>query len=174
MRDRRFVAVHRGGPLPRDDHRTFAAWAADVAEDVLPLFETVAPSDVRPRRAIETARAWSRAEVPVGAGQRASSASHAAAREVAPDHPAAIAAARACGHAPATAHMAEHALGPIVYGVKAVAASGGDVTAWRDRQLARLPARLRELVATALVRRLGEDWPAPRRHPIRRRTAERP
>ena len=33
-----------------------AAWAADCAERVLPLFEAAYPEDDRPRRAIETGR----------------------------------------------------------------------------------------------------------------------
>src|SRR6476619_6497188 len=112
MRDRRFVAVHRGGPLDKARHMMLASWAADCAERVLPLFEECS-SDDRPRRAIETARAWARGEVPVGAAQKAAVKAHAAARSV--TNEAAVAAARAAGHAVATAHMAEHSLGPMIY-----------------------------------------------------------
>lgn len=79
MRDRRFVAVHRGGPLDRDKHRLLAAWAADCAEHVLPLFEKCS-SDDRPHRAIAVAKAWARSEVPVGDAQKAAVGAHAAAR----------------------------------------------------------------------------------------------
>src|SRR3954469_12188461 len=98
MRDRRFVAVHRGGPLDLARHRLLAMWAADCAEHVLPLFENCS-SDDRPRRAIETARAWARGEVRVGAAQKAAVAAHAAAREA--TDKGAIAVARAAGHAAA-------------------------------------------------------------------------
>ena len=57
MRDRRFIAKHRGGPLTMAKHRQLAAWAADCAERVLPLFEAVS-KDPAPRKAIDTARAW--------------------------------------------------------------------------------------------------------------------
>lgn len=67
MRDRRFVAAHRGGPLDIT-HHLLAAWAADCAERVLSLFEEHSPDD-RPRRAI--ARAWARGEVPVGDAMKA-------------------------------------------------------------------------------------------------------
>src|SRR5690348_4878769 len=107
MRDRRFVAAHRGGPLGIAHHRLLAVWAADCAERVLPLFEESSPDD-RPRRAVEMARAWARGEVPVGAAQKAAVAAHAAARGAA--RAAATAAARAAGHAVATAHMADHSL----------------------------------------------------------------
>ena len=151
MRDRRFVAVHRGGPLNLVTHRLLAAWAADCVEHVLPLFETC-NSDDRPRRAIETARAWARGEIPVGRAQKAAVAAHAAARET-PDK-AASAVARAAGHAVATAHMAEHCLGVCIYAPKAVDAAGGSPDAEREWQLNRLPDEVRALVISGLNRRL--------------------
>jgi hypothetical protein len=146
-RDRRFVAVHRGGPLDLARHRALAQWAADCAEHVLPLFTKVSGDD-RPRRAIETARAWASGQVRVGAAQKAAVASHVAAREM--TDPSAIAAARATAHAAATAHMADHSLGPALYGVKAVEADGGSARRERAWQLARLPASINQLVVSAL------------------------
>ncbi len=64
--------------------------------------------------------------------------------------------ARAAGHAVATAHMADHALGPVYYAVRAVklasatpaaAAEGEREHQW---QRAHLPEPVRELVITAL------------------------
>src|SRR5262245_15680496 len=121
MRDRRFVAVHRGGPLDVTRHRLLAAWAADCAEHVLPLLEACS-SDERPRRAVETGRAWGRGEVAVGAAQKAAVGAHAAAREMTSES--ATAAARAAGHAAATAHMADHCLGASLYALRAVEAAG--------------------------------------------------
>ena len=80
MRDKRFVAAHRGGPLTLPEHRLLAAWAADCAEHLLPLFE-LHSWDSRPRLAIEVGRAWVRGELKTGAAQRAAVAAHAAARE---------------------------------------------------------------------------------------------
>jgi immunity protein 5 of polymorphic toxin system len=151
MRDRRFVAVHRGGPLDVARHRLLAAWAADCAEHVLPLFEA-SSSDDRPRRAVETARAWARGEVSVGDARKAAVGAHAAAREA--TCKSATAAARAAGHAAATAHMADHCLGPVIYArnaVEATGASGGLERAW---QLKQLPDCLRELIVSALSTRL--------------------
>ncbi len=147
MRDRRFVARHRGGPLDIAQHRQLAAWAADCAERVLPLF--VSDADDRPRRAIEVARKWARGEVPVGAAQKAAVASHAAARNAA--IPSATAAARAAGHAVATAHMAEHALGAALYAVKAIEAANMSAETERAWQHDRLPDELRDLVTSALA-----------------------
>src|SRR5881394_2649753 len=117
MRDRRFVAVHRGGPLDKAKHRLLAVWAADCAERVLSLFEECTADD-RTRRAIETARAWARGEVSGGTAQKAAVRAHAAAREM--TSKSAIAAARAAGHAVATAHMADHSLGAVIYALKAL------------------------------------------------------
>ena len=152
MRDRRFVAAHRGGPLSKAHHRLLASWAADCAEHVLPLFEAKS-KNLQPRQAIATARAWARGEVTVGAAQKAAVAAHAAARAV--KDPAAVAAARAAGHAVATAHMAEHSLGPIIYAAKAVRAAGGSISGERAWQMKRLPRGVRALVKSAVAKRLA-------------------
>ncbi|MBE2239749.1 MAG: hypothetical protein IAE81_18325 [Caldilineaceae bacterium] len=154
-RDPRFVAIHRGGLLDLTRHHLLAEWAAACAEHVLPLFAQSAPEDDRPQRAIEAARAWSRGEISVGAAREAAIQAHAAAREAA--NLAATAAARAAGHAVATAHMADHALGPVYYAAKAVKAAAAPGTAeaaaaaecqW---QRAHLPAPIRDLVESALA-----------------------
>ena len=153
MRDRRFVAVHRGGPLDVARHRLLAAWAADCAEHVLPLFEE-SSSDDRPRRAVETARAWARSEVSVGDARKAAVGAHAAARDATTKS--AIAAARAAGHAVATAHMSDHCLGPAIYALNALEATGASIDGERAWQLKQLPDAVRELVISALHDRVGE------------------
>ncbi|MGG7508815.1 putative immunity protein, partial [Plantibacter sp. YIM 135249] len=45
--------------LSEADRRIVAAWAADCAERVLPVFEAEAPDDDRPRDAIARAREFS-------------------------------------------------------------------------------------------------------------------
>jgi hypothetical protein len=148
MRNPQFIAEHRGGPLVRRHHYLLAAWAADCAEHVLPLFAAHAGGDDRPSVAVATARVWARGEIPVGVAQKAAVAAHAAAR--AADAPEAVAAARAAGHAVATAHFAEHSLGAALYALKAVAAAGGDVVQERAWQIEQLPAEIRDLVIAGL------------------------
>ncbi len=161
MRDNRFKAVHRGGPLDLRRHRLLATWAADCAEHVLPLFGEQYPQDDRPRRAIETARAWARGQVTVGKARAAGLEAHAAARNAAND--AARAAARAAGQAVGTAHMADHAPHAAAYAIQAVQAAGNgrdDVTAAdRERtwQEERLPEEIRALVLPAGERRSTSD-----------------
>jgi hypothetical protein len=62
-RDPRFITIRRGGTLTDSDHRLLALWAAACAEHVLHLFESVQPSDPRPREAIQQIRAWARGEI---------------------------------------------------------------------------------------------------------------
>jgi Xaa-Pro aminopeptidase len=150
-RDRRFIAVHRGGPLERADHVFLARWAADCAERVLYLF-TQHSSDVRPTRAVETARAWANGEIKTGVAMKASLAAHAAARQI--KDKAAIAAARAAGQAVATAHAADHSMGALLYALKALEAAGASSDAELDLQLAKLPDHLRSPVSAGIYARL--------------------
>ena len=90
----------------------------------------------------------------MGEARAAAIQAHAAARDASED--VACAATRAAGHAAATAHMADHSLGPAFYAVRAVRlaplADGAEATGDRERQwqLARLPEAVRELVVSAL------------------------
>ncbi|MFC1707479.1 putative immunity protein [Planctomycetota bacterium] len=157
MRDQRYKAAHRGGPLSLRRHHMLAAWAADCAEHVLPLFACHHPEDRRPSEAIETARAWSRGEITVGAARTASVAAHAAARDAEED--AARHAARAAGHAVATAHMADHAPDAAAYAIKAVRAAGNErnegAAVEHRWQKERLPADIRELVLSTFARKFA-------------------
>lgn len=118
---------HEPGSMALSDEgrRLVGLWAADCAERVLPLFEAKAPSDPRPREAMEGIRAFARVEMRKGPLRSLALAALAAAREV--DDPAATAAARAAGYAAATAFMhalatldqAKHALAPATYAGRA-------------------------------------------------------
>jgi hypothetical protein len=122
---------------------------------VLPLFAEQYPQDDRPRKAIETARAWVRGEATVGEARAAALAAHAAARDVAGET--ARAAARAAGQAVGTAHMADHAPNAAGYAIKAVQAAGTGRTnalaADRERawQQEWLPEEIRSLVVKRIV-----------------------
>jgi len=150
VRDPRFITIRRGGTLTDSDHHLLALWAAACAEHVLPLFEAVQPSDPRPRRAIEQARAWVRGEVKMMQARAAGGAANSAAR---PLSGAARFAAYAAGQAAVVAHVAAHELGAAAYAIKAVraaAAPRGEAEhaariecRWQREQL---PEAVRELV----------------------------
>ena len=110
----------------KQDQRLMATWAADCAERVLPFFENEHPDDERPRKAIDACRTWVRTGVFKMADIRgAALAAHAAARAAKEDN-AACFAARAAGHAVATAHVPQHAFGAAYYALKAIAAADPD------------------------------------------------
>jgi len=117
--------------LSEDDRRVLAVWAADCAERTLSPFETQAPSDTRPRDAIDGLRAFARGETRIGPVRALATRAHAAAREI--GDPAAIAAARAAGQAAGAAHMAAHARGAAADAAKAAGlAAPHDPTAVAD------------------------------------------
>ncbi|MGZ4693307.1 MAG: putative immunity protein [Acidimicrobiales bacterium] len=148
-RDPRFITIRRGGTLTDSDHRLLALWAAACAEHVLHLFESVQPSDPRPREAIDQVRAWARGEIRMSQSRAAGGHAMAAARELSG---AARHAAFAAGQAAAVAHVAAHELGAAAYAIKAVRAAnpGREADAagrlecrWQREQL---PDGIRELV----------------------------
>lgn len=152
MRDRRFVAEHRGGPLCREDHIVLAQWAVECAEEAMPIFQKCS-DDPRPSQALDVARAWIGGEVKTGVAMKASVAAHAAARDVIQD-PAACAAARASAQAVATAHFADHCMGALLYLLKAAECAGRPSGEILDRHLGRLPEELREPVSEGIHARL--------------------
>ncbi|WP_166852190.1 putative immunity protein [Isoptericola sp. BMS4] len=160
-RDPRLITIRRGGTLTDDDHRLLALWAATCAEHVLPLFESVQPTDPRPREAIQRIRAWAGGEVRMSDARAAGGHAMAAAR---PLRGAARHAAFAAGQAGVVAHVAAHDLGAAAYAIKAVRAAaptqdagtaGRRECAW---QRAQLPDAVRELVLDDQRRRNEICW----------------
>ena len=116
---------------------------------MLHLFEEVQPDDDRPRRAIDSARAWTRGEITMTQSRAAGGHAMAAARELSG---AARHAAFAAGQAAAVAHVAAHELGAAAYAIKAARAAapaGQSEAAGRLEckwQRAQLPDAIRDLV----------------------------
>ncbi len=147
VRDPRFVTIRRGGTLTDSDHHLLAHWAASCADHVLHLFESAHPEDLRPRQAIEHARAWGRGEVKMMESRAAGGHAMGAARE---KRGAARHAAYAAGQAGAVAHVAAHELGAAAYAIRAAraAAPDGDAAGRLEcrGQRDQLPQVIRELV----------------------------
>ncbi len=146
MRDNRFVAVHRGGPLTKDHHHQLMRWARECSEHLLSLIDQ--NIDQRLIHALSVAKEWEKEKVTVGEARSASVSAHALARES--SNPIIIAIARSIGHAVATAHMADHSLGAALYALKAVKNAGKSVDAERKWQKEQLSSEIRELVLTAM------------------------
>jgi hypothetical protein len=148
-RDPRFITIRRGGTLTDSDHHLLALWAAVCAEHVLHLFEQAQPSDLRPRHAIERARAWVRGEVTMSEARTAAGHAMGAARDLSG---AARHAAYAAGQAAAVAHVAAHELGAAAYAIKAARAAAPEGEGERAGRLEcrwqrdQLPDAIRDLV----------------------------
>jgi hypothetical protein len=141
MRDQRWIAEHRGGPLKKEQHRQLIRWACDCAEHVLPLVGR--EIDVRLKNALLVAKAWTQGKATTGEAMKASLGAHTAAREY--SDPVAKAVARCVGHAVATAHMADHSLG-VIYALVAVKNAEKSVNEERKWQNEHLPAEIKDLI----------------------------
>jgi len=116
MRDKRFIAEHRGGLLTKDQHKQLILWACKCVENVLPLIPNKV--DERLTNAIKIAKEWTRDNASVGDARNASFDAIAVANEL--TNPIEVAIARSVGHAVATAHMADHSLRAAEYALKAI------------------------------------------------------
>ena len=145
MRRKEFIAKHRGGTLSKKNHILLILWAAECAEHVLQIFQSIS-SDTRPLNAIKIAQEWADGKVTVGEARNAAVAAHEAARNIKNKSQAACHAARAAGHAVATAHMADHCLQAANYALKAVSAHtqiSAEEISWQNKQL---PDDIQEIV----------------------------
>jgi hypothetical protein len=153
MREKRFIAEHRGGTLTRDNHRKLIRWARECSEHVLSLIDGE-EIDQRLIYALHVAKEWENGNVTTGEAMKASSGAHAVARES--SDPASIAVARSVGHTVATAHMADHSPGGALYALKAVRLAGKSIDeerGWQTRQLQQLPSEIVELVLTTMIKK---------------------
>jgi hypothetical protein len=147
MRDKRFIAEHRGGLLRVDHHKQLMKWACKCSEHVLSLSsETV---DERLVNALLIANDWAAGKAKAGDAMKASVHSHTVARES--ENPISVAVARSVGHAAATAHMADHSLGAAIYALKAVKFADRSIDAERKWQNEQLPSEIRELVLSTRI-----------------------
>ncbi len=149
MRDKRFIAEHRGGLLKKDQHRQLIKWACKCCEHVLPLCSDTV--DERLINALLIAKEWASGNAKVEDAMKASVGSHAAARESA--DPISIAVARSIGQAVATAHMADHSLGAAIYALKAVKYADKSIGAERKWQNEQLPLEIMDLVLTTRTKK---------------------
>lgn len=145
--------------------RALGQWAADCAEQVLPIYEARVVADARPRAALEGIRIFA------GGGKRTAHlrtlalSAYAAARET--DDPAAAAAARAAGLAASSAYthpladvqQTKHIVGPAAYAALALelsqrgdSARGDAAVAWA---IAHVPPDVRAILQHMPAREAG-------------------
>src|SRR5512139_3587931 len=153
--------------LSLESLRALGSWAADCAERALPVYETRADSDSRPRAAIQGIRVFA------GGGKRTAQlrslalSAFSAAREAC--DPAAAAAARAAGLAAASAythpladvHQTKHILGPAAYAALALELDHAGDPSIGDREvrwaIAHVPSEVREVLLQMPARQAGNS-----------------
>lgn len=153
--------------LSLESLRAIGGWAADCAERALPVYETRAGSDSRPRAAIHGIREFAEGGKRAARLRSLAMQAHAAAREI--DDPAAAAAARAAGIAAASAfthpladmHQTKHIVGSAAYAALALELDdGGDATA-ADREvrwaIENAPPEAREVLLEMPARQPGKS-----------------
>jgi hypothetical protein len=145
MRDKRFIALHRGGLLSKEQHYQLMEWACACADHVLNLSDGL--MDQRLLDALGTAEKWKKGSASVGDARKASLDAIAVARES--SDPVSIAVARSVGHAVATAHMADHSLGAAWYALEAAKNAGKSIDIESKWQNERLPSEIKEFVLAA-------------------------
>ena len=130
-----------------EEHKALTLWAADCAEHILRFFEDEYPDEKQPRLAIEAARAWARDEIMMTEARGEALSTHVVAREI--ELTSAREAARAAGHAAASAHVDNHAKAAANYALKSIAAVSEDdaaVDAETDWQCEQLPPKLHSVI----------------------------
>ena len=145
MRDKRFVALHRGGSLSPEEHRNLMGWAISCFERVLPHYGE--ELNVILKSAIKIAYDWKNEKCSTGAAMDASRSVHAYARTI--KNSVSVMVARAIGHGVATAHMADHCMGAALYAQKALKLAGMSYVEernWQEEQLSSLPIELESLI----------------------------
>ncbi len=150
MRDKKFIAQHRGGLLTKQNHQLLIRWARGCAEHVLPLIGM--DVDKRLVNALRIAEEWENDNVSTGDAMKASVAAHAVAREA--SDPVTTAVARSIGHAVATAHMADHSTGAALYALKALKLTNlpfDKEREWQYKQLQQLPSDIVTLIQNTLA-----------------------
>ena len=140
MRDLRFVTEHRGGPLARPKHGALMVWALNCVSHAMKNF-TVHPVL---SHALELGKLWADDKASVGDARNAALTCHSLARSI--DDPAEQDMARACGHALATTHMADHCLQAARYAVRAVQEKSGTGDKELSWQASQATNEIRELV----------------------------
>lgn len=142
MRDRRFVAEHRGGPLAMQMHHDLLQWASDCVKHLLVRHDEQFGHSLL--EILEVGDAWKQGNASVGQARKAAFAAIEIARQL--DDPVKIALTRAAGHAVAVAHMADHALKAADYVLKALPKSERAIE--REWQNEQLPDSIKTLVLT--------------------------
>jgi len=146
MRDKKWVLEHRGGTLKIEQQKLLMKWAFDCVNHLLPLLNNNINEYII--NAIDIGDNWIIGKVNTGSAIKIS-------REIVKyvktlNNELEILITRAAGHAVATAHMADHSMGPVYYGLKAIKFVKGSIDSELKWQIDQIPEEIKELVINGL------------------------
>lgn len=153
-RDLRFVAVHRGGNLTASDHRALMRWAVASTRQLLGHCPHECEAELE--EAIKIAERWADGNATTGEAMAASRSLHRKARSM--RSPITVYCHRIAAHSLATAHMGDHALGPLYYGQKLFLLLNrpfDEELAWMHVQLKVICPQMEEAVISVLSKRFS-------------------
>jgi hypothetical protein len=147
MRDKKWVLEHRGGLLKVNEQKQLMKWALECVNHLLPLLNGSINDKIT--NAITAGNNWITGKATTGDAIKS-------AREILKyvrtlDNELEIAITRAAGHAVATAHMADHSMGPVKYSLVAIKIVGGSIEKEVKWQIENIPNELKGLVLEGLI-----------------------
>ena len=146
MRDKNWVLEHRGGLLKIAQQKQLMKWSIECVNHLLPLLNNNINEKIMD--AITIGNNWIIGKANTGDAIKISREITKYVRTLTNELEILI--TRAAGHAVATAHMADHSMGPVYYGIKAIKINGGTIDSEIEWQIGQLPNNIRVLVINGL------------------------
>jgi hypothetical protein len=146
MRDKKWILEHRGGCLNKDQQKQLMKWAINCVNHLLPLLNNNINKEITD--AINIGNEWINEKAKTIEAINKSREINKYVKTL--NNELEIAITRAAGHAVASAHMADHSLGTVYYGLKAVKITGGSVESEINWQINYIPNDLKKLVLEGL------------------------
>ena len=149
MRDIKWVLEHRGGTLKIEQQKLLMKWSMGCLEHLLPLLNNNINENIN--NAINIGNNWIIGKASTGDAIKISRKIIKYVKTL--DNELEIVLTRAAGHVVATAHMADHSMGSIHYGLKAIKIIGGSIDSELKWQIKQIPEELKELVINGLKKK---------------------
>jgi hypothetical protein len=146
MRDKKWVLEYRGGCLKKEQHKQLMKWAINCVNHLLPLLNNNVNEEITD--AINIGNEWINEKTKTIEAINKSREINKYVKTL--NNELEIAITRAAGHAVASAHMADHSLGTVYYGLKAVKITGGSVESEINWQINHIPNDIKKLVLEGL------------------------
>jgi hypothetical protein len=146
MRDKNWILEHRGGYLNKERQKQLMKWAINCVNHLLPLLNSNINEKIMD--AINIGNNWiiEKAKTIDAINKSREIINYVKTLNNEPE----IAITRAAGHAVATAHMADHSMGAVYYGLKAIKITGGSIESEINWQIKHIPNEIKELVLERL------------------------